>query len=135
EHRPADGGHERAHDRKVLALAAADADRDAGCSEPLCSGHAHTRTPSRRKPAVSASPRARFAFCTACPAAPLPRLSIAQITSDVPVERSVKPAISAASVPCTRATSGATPSGRTRTIGLDAYPASTTARVSAFVCT
>ena len=39
-----------------------------------------TPTPrASRSPAVSSSPSARFAFCTAWPAAPLPRLSSAQI--------------------------------------------------------
>ena len=48
--------------------------------KPLRGGDAHTSTPVRRRPAVSSSPSARFAFCTALPAAPLPRLSIAQTT-------------------------------------------------------
>src|SRR3546814_6057688 len=41
------------------------------------SHHGHTGAPSN--PAVSASPHIRFAFCTAWPAAPLPRLSTTPI--------------------------------------------------------
>jgi hypothetical protein len=37
----------------------------AGRDEPLCGGDAQTRTPWRRRPAVSSRPSARFAFCTA----------------------------------------------------------------------
>ena len=53
---------------------------DAGGDEPLRGGDAHTSTPASRRPAVSGRPSARFAFCTAWPAAPLPRLSSAQTT-------------------------------------------------------
>ena len=39
--------------------------------------HGHKEAPS--SPAVSGKPQMRFAFCTACPAAPLPRLSTTPI--------------------------------------------------------
>ena len=67
---------------------------------------ARSRAAARR---VGSRPSARFAFCTACPAAPLPRLSIAQMTIVIPVEWSAKTPISAASVPCTRADLGLDP--------------------------
>src|SRR5207237_2096778 len=128
EHRRANSRRERAHNREVLALAPADPDGDPRRSESLRGRNAHTRTPSSRRPAVSGSPRARFAFCTAWPAAPLPRLSIAQITTVV--SPFAKTPISAASVPWTRASSGTTPSGSTRTPRLGAYAAPPSARPS-----
>ena len=79
EHRRPDGGHGRADDGEVEPLAA-DARVHAGGGEPLRGGDAHTSTPESRRPAVSGRPSARFAFCTAWPAAPLPRLSSAQTT-------------------------------------------------------
>ncbi len=86
-----------------------------------------TLTPAPRSaagPRSASRPSARFAFCTAWPAAPLPRLSSAQITIAVPVAPSVKTPISAVSVPCTRESSGATPSSSTRTVSCSAYAAS-----------
>ena len=71
-------------------------------AKPLAAVTLKPSTPASRSPAVSGRPSARFAFCTAWPAAPLPRLSIAQTTIRVPVARSVKTPSSAASVPCTR---------------------------------
>src|SRR5208283_566470 len=45
-----------------------------------------------RRPVCSSSPSIRFRFCTACPAAPLPRLSRQETTmSRLPVESSAKP--------------------------------------------
>src|SRR5581483_1495793 len=81
----ADGGTGRADEREVRA-AAADAGRDARRLEAPGRGDAHTRTPDRRSPAVSAKPNRWLTFWIACPAAPLPRLSIAQTT----IVRSVK---------------------------------------------
>src|SRR5579864_8694971 len=113
EHRRTHRGQGRAHDREIAPLAAADADGDTRRLEAFGSGDAHTRTPCSRSPAVSGRPKARFAFCTAWPAAPLPRLSIAQITTVVSPFANTP--ISAASEFWTRASSGTTPSGRTRT--------------------
>ena len=79
EHRRADGGDGRADDGEVEPLAP-DARVDARGREPLRGRDAHTSTPDSRSPAVSGRPSARFAFCTAWPAAPLPRLSSAQTT-------------------------------------------------------
>ena len=74
------GRHERAHEREVALAALADARSARRRDEALGGGDAHTSTPASRRPSVSSSPSARFAFCIACPAAPLPRLSSAQIT-------------------------------------------------------
>ena len=74
-------GPDRADDGEVLRRAP-DARVDAGGGEALGGGDAHTSTPASLSPAVSGSPSARFAFCTAWPAAPLPRLSSAQTTID-----------------------------------------------------
>ena len=111
EHPGAGRGHERAHEREIDAVLADAAVHGAG-DEALGGGDAHTSTPARRRPAVSSRPSARFAFWIAWPAAPLPRLSSAQTTIVVPVEPSVKTPISAASVPCTRASSGVVPAGQ-----------------------
>src|SRR5688500_9082282 len=46
------------------------------------SHHGHSGVPS--SPAVSGCPVIRFAFCTACPAAPFPRLSIAPSAITIP---------------------------------------------------
>ena len=56
----------------------ADADREAGGGDE---GHAHGWSPTPVSPAVSSRPSATFMFWTACPAAPLPRLSIADTTT------------------------------------------------------
>ena len=106
EHARANGRHERADEREV-AVRASDPALDAAGDEALGGSDAHTKTPGSRKPSDSGSPSARLAFWIACPAAPLPRLSSAQMTIARPVERSMKRPISAASVPCTRASSGA----------------------------
>src|SRR5204862_4121747 len=66
----------------------ADPGRDSAGLEALRCGDAHTSTPARRRPAASSKPRTTLAFCTALPAAPLPRLSIAQTTTARPVDRS-----------------------------------------------
>src|SRR5204863_7942533 len=116
EHRAADGRLGRTHDRQIKALAA-DPRLDRARCEASRRSDAHTNTPAWRSPAVSFQPKARFAFWIACPAAPLPRLSSAQMTTARPVERSSYTAISAVSVPCTRESSGSMPSGRTSTSG------------------
>ncbi len=134
EHAGARGGLERADEREVAAAVLADAAVDAARRRsPLAAVTLMTQTELRCElggRAVSSSPRARFAFCSAWPAAPLPRLSSAQTTTARPVARSSKSAISAASVCCTRASSGATPSGSTRTTWLPAYASSSSPRRS-----
>src|SRR5581483_7157026 len=132
EHPGARRGQERADERHVPPRLA-DAGVDAGCGEALRGGHAHTSTPLRRRPAVSSRPSARFAFWSAWPAAPLPRLSRAQTTTVRPVARSAKTPISALSVCWTRAISGTTPSGSTRTTALPAYASTSSSRASASV--
>ena len=53
--------------------------------KPSRVGDAHGDTAIACRPAVSARPRRRLAFCTAWPAAPLPRLSIATDTTARPL--------------------------------------------------
>ena len=84
EHRRTGRGHERAHEREVAPAALADAAvRRRSATKPLAAVTLITSTPASRRPSVSSRPSARFAFCTAWPAAPLPRLSIAQIDDGV----------------------------------------------------
>src|SRR5438552_144047 len=73
------------HDEREVGAELADARGDAARLESRRRGDAHTSTPARRRPADSSKPRTTFAFCTALPAAPLPRLSIAQTTTARPV--------------------------------------------------
>jgi hypothetical protein len=134
EHRGSDRRRGRAHEREVRHFAP-DAAVDARGNEAPRGGDTHTSTPCSRSPSVGSSSSARFAFCTAWPAAPLPRLSIAQTTIVCRVERSSKTASSAASVTCTRASSGTTPSSSTRTTGLSSYTSASRARASASVRT
>src|SRR5580765_2719794 len=77
-----------AGDERKIGAELADARSHAARGEALGGGHAHTSTPASRRPAVSSRPRATLAFCTALPAAPLPRLSIAHTTIARPVARS-----------------------------------------------
>ena len=98
-HRAPHRRHERPDDRDVRLSGRPDPRRDARSREPLWRGDGHqTSTPESRSPAVSGWPNRRLTFCTACPAAPLPRLSSAQITIVRSVWRSSKTPISAPSV-------------------------------------
>ena len=79
-------GVDDADEREVLAARAADPRVHARGDEALAAAVTLIpSTPVSRSPAVSSRPSARFAFCTAWPAAPLPRLSSAQMTIVVPV--------------------------------------------------
>src|SRR5205814_6089856 len=89
---------QRADEREVETVLLADPAMDAARDEALRRGDTHTRTPARRRPRVSSSPSARFAFWSAWPAAPLPRLSSAQTTTACPVAASSNSASSASSV-------------------------------------
>ena len=55
--------------------------------KPCGGGDAHGATPISVSPAPSGRPRARLAFCSAWPAAPLTRLSIAETTTARPAVR------------------------------------------------
>ena len=55
-----------------------------GGAEAGGGGDAHGATPATGRPSVSGSPRARFAHCTAAPAVPLVRLSMAATTTTRP---------------------------------------------------
>ena len=70
--------------REIGAAAGPDAGGDPGGPEAPGGGDAHGATPSALRPAVSGRPRTRLAHCTAWPAAPLPRLSIALQTTTRP---------------------------------------------------
>ena len=81
----------RAHDGEILAARVLDPRLDARGDEALGGGDAHTLHPVRAAgPSVSGRPSARFAFCIAWPAAPLPRLSSAATTIVRPLGGSAK---------------------------------------------
>ena len=67
-----------------------DAAGQSGGHEPGGGGDAHGYTPASGSPAPSGSPRARLAHCTAWPAAPLTRLSMADRTTTQPVRGSTR---------------------------------------------
>ena len=80
-HRAADRRSERADERDVRPPGRANAGGDAGGGEAGCGGDRHqTSTPESRSPDVGARPKSSLTFWIAWPAAPLPRLSSAQIT-------------------------------------------------------
>ena len=83
-HGGAGRGRSRADDREVLS-SLADLRVHTRGEKPLAAVTLIRSPPFSRSPAVSSSPSARLAFCTAWPAAPLPRLSSAQTTIAVPV--------------------------------------------------
>src|SRR6185312_10307761 len=110
------------HQRQILAGASrfldaggdgAEAEADRG-GEALAAGRglgvAQGAVPPRRSsPAVSASPNIRLAFWTACPAAPLTRLSMAAKAMATPRSGSASAAIRTRLVPtiaCRRTASG-----------------------------
>ena len=78
----------RRPDQREVEPRPPDTRGDARRYEPPRRGHAHTSTPERRSPSVSPKPKRRLAFWIACPAAPLPRLSIAHTTIVWSVKRS-----------------------------------------------
>src|SRR5439155_7557442 len=77
----------------------------------------HGATPCAVRPAVSGRPSIRLAHCTACPAAPLPRLSIAAITMIRPLSPSTVDCRWTALDPSVAPVAGHTPSGSSRTNG------------------
>src|ERR1700680_1353678 len=72
-------------------------------------------------PSVSAYPSIRFMFCTACPAAPLTRLSMALTTTARRVAWSTVTPISQKLVRCTARRSGTRPAAYVRTNGSPLY--------------
>src|SRR5262245_33346551 len=72
---------------------------------------------SQSSPSVSANPSATFMFWTACPAAPLTRLSIALTTTARPVEASKRTPMSQKFVRDTARRSGTCPTSYSRTNG------------------
>src|SRR5690606_24251975 len=89
----------RVDEPQVAAPRLLDAGGDAGQLEPPWGPHGHT--PSRRSPAVSGKPCATLKACTAWPAAPLPRLSMAQNASTCPLRGSKRAESTALSLPLT----------------------------------
>src|SRR6202044_521078 len=65
------------HDGQIGQPGLLDAGGDARRPEPGCRCDGHGATPIADRPAVSGRPSMRLAFWMACPAAPLPRLSMA----------------------------------------------------------
>ncbi len=87
----AGGGVVRAvvdHQRDVARAAGLQPRGHPRRSEAHRRGHAHGAIPSTDRPVVSGRPSMMLAFCTAWPAAPLPRLSIALVTTMRPESRS-----------------------------------------------
>src|SRR5699024_5792237 len=75
-------------------------------------GDAHGATPSVPSPARSSRPRATVIACTAAPAVPSPRLSIAQTMTTRPARSSTATCTSAVFAPRVIAVEGHCPSGR-----------------------
>src|SRR5215813_6709837 len=84
---------------------------------------AHGATPLADRPAVSGRPSIRLAHCTACPAAPLPRLSSALTTTIRPLSESTVDCRRQALEPSVAAVCGQVPAGSTWTNGSPAYAA------------
>src|ERR1035441_4111621 len=80
-----------------------------------CGGHG--ATPTTDSPSVSGQPSARFIDCTAAPAAPLTRLSIAQTATSFAASWSTATASCATLLPTTAPVRGSTPSGSRCTKG------------------
>ena len=73
----------------LLALDRGNASFHTGRGKTLCKCYAHGATPIFVRPASSGSPSATFNDCTACPAVPRLRLSIAAKASKRPALRSM----------------------------------------------
>src|SRR4029077_16788226 len=93
------------------------AGRDSGRAESQRDRDAHGATPIAVRPLVSGSPSIRFAFWMACPAAPLPRLSIAATTTARPALASAAACRWTALEPATEAVAGQRPAGSRVTNG------------------
>src|SRR5206468_2231326 len=108
-----------------VARAIVDHERDVGITGRLEAGDhargaetgrrcdAHGATPSIVRPAVSGSPSMMLASCRAWPAAPLPRLSRAQVTRIRPESRSTAACRWALFDPEVAEVRGCRPAGRT----------------------
>src|SRR5690606_3910577 len=111
-------------ERDVLRARGLEPGRDAGGAEPLRGGDGHGATPSVVRPAVCGRPSAMFMDCTAAPAVPLTRLSIAVTVTTRPAAWSTATWTSAVFAPRVIAVVGHWPAGSTRTNGSPAYASS-----------
>ena len=86
----------RRGDDREIQLLRLQAAVDAGGDEAPRGGHAaaHGNTGPAWRPVVSGRPSITFMFCTACPAAPLTRLSMAENVTASPRSRSTRTAMS-----------------------------------------
>src|SRR6185295_14973940 len=109
-----DDGHVEQPDRL-------QAGRHTGSAESARRRDAHGATPDTGSPTVSSRPRARLAFCTACPAAPLTRLSSALTTTARPLCASAATCRWTLLLPAVAAVVGQAPSGSRCTNGSDSY--------------
>src|SRR5699024_3769377 len=93
---------------------------DTGGSKDLRGGDGHGATPSRGRPRVSGQPHARFIDCTAAPAVPFTRLSMAQTLTTRPALSSTATCTWAVFAPTVPAVLGHCTSARTCTKGSSA---------------
>src|SRR5690606_506818 len=105
------------HERDVEPARSLESCGNACGRETLCCCHAHGATPSICRPAVSGRPSATFIDCTAAPAVPLTRLSMADTTTTRPTDSSTARPIRVVLAPSTSAVLGNCPSGSTCTNG------------------
>src|SRR5690606_8530902 len=116
---------------QVLGAGFLDARGDAGCPKALRGDHAlgpvrhgvggHGATPVVGRPEVSGRPRARLRHCTAAPAVPLVRLSIAAMTTSRRASVSTATCRARLFEPRVAFVVGQEPSGRTCTNGSSPY--------------
>src|SRR6202034_439236 len=99
------------HDGQIGQPGLLDAGGDARRAEPGSRCDGHGATPIADRPAVSGRPSMRLAFWMACPAAPLPRLSMAATTVTRPVLVSATACRWTPFDPATAAVVGQRPSG------------------------
>ena len=120
----ADCGPSLTHEGDVRVAAGLQPGDDAGRAEARGCGDAHGATPIAVRPAPSSRPSARLAFCSAWPAAPLPRLSMARRPR--PRARSAgrrRPAGARRWRRASRRSAATRPAGSTVTNGSSAYAA------------
>src|SRR5699024_2743009 len=108
------------HEGQIGAAGGFQPGSDPGGPEALRGGNAHGATPSRGKPRVSGQPHARFIDCTAAPAVPLTRLSMAQTLTTRPALSSTATCTWAVFAPTVPAVLGHCPSASTCTKGSSA---------------
>src|SRR5699024_7142032 len=108
------------HEGQIGAAGGSQPGGDTGSSEALRGGDGHRATASEGRPRVSGHPHARFIDCTAAPAVPLTRLSMAQTLTTRPALSSTATCTWAVFAPTVPAVLGHCPSARTCTKGSSA---------------